>query len=116
MALINRYKSQSINGLHSKYDSPRKETSYTTKNVNLKNQINSGLKSDTYESVCPPEDVAERTKQANRNSTVIRNNLDTLNNTINSNRILKRVSSAPPIQNNAIGMFICLRAFKRCRK
>ncbi|XP_055843804.1 homeobox protein 2 isoform X2 [Episyrphus balteatus] len=101
MALINRYKSQSINGLHSKYDSPRKEA-YTTKNVNLKNQINSGLKSDTYESVCPPEDVAERTKQANRNSTVIRNNLDTQNNTNNSNRILKRVSSAPPIQNNAI--------------
>ncbi|XP_061389892.1 GATA zinc finger domain-containing protein 14 [Musca vetustissima] len=159
-SILNRNKSQSIIGLHGKYDnaSIRSKDSYGSKNVNLKNHLNSssggGIKSDTYESVCPPEDVVERTRQANKNS-VIRNNLDHSNgglqhygsqsklsmnnnnnsnqvggninnsnqnlynssNSINSNnsnnnnngngnnqnnRILKRVSSAPPIQNTEI--------------
>ncbi|XP_073830671.1 espin protein forked isoform X2 [Musca autumnalis] len=77
---LNRNKSQSIIGLHGKYDnsSIRSKDSYGSKNVNLKNHLNSsssGIKSDTYESVCPPEDVVERTRQTNKNS-VIRNNLD----------------------------------------
>lgn len=78
--VLNRNKSQSIIGLHGKYDaSQRSKDSYNSaKNVNLKNQLNSGIKSDTYESVCPPEDVVERTKQTNKNS-VIRNNLDNNN-------------------------------------
>ncbi|XP_070132647.1 probable cyclin-dependent serine/threonine-protein kinase DDB_G0292550 isoform X7 [Drosophila bipectinata] len=106
-SLLNRNKSHSIIGLHSsKYESPLKEN-YSSKNVNLKNQLlNGGIKSDTYESVCPPEDVAERTKQAHKNS-MIRNNLaDTTtapnNNNNQSGRNLKRVSSAPPMQNVAI--------------
>lgn len=109
-SLLNRNKSHSIIGLHSsKYESPLKEN-YSSKNVNLKNQLlNGGIKSDTYESVCPPEDVAERTKQAHKNS-MIRNNLaDTTtpnnNNNNQSGRNLKRVSSAPPMQNVAIGEF-----------
>ncbi|XP_059224242.1 putative uncharacterized protein DDB_G0289263 isoform X2 [Stomoxys calcitrans] len=74
--ILNRNKSQSIIGLHGKYDgSVRSKDGYGTKNVNLKNQLNSGIKSDTYESVCPPEDVVERTKQTNKNA-VIRNNLE----------------------------------------
>ncbi|XP_037932068.1 GATA zinc finger domain-containing protein 14-like [Teleopsis dalmanni] len=125
-SLLNRNKSQSIIGLHTKYDpSVRKDNNYPTKNINLKNQLNSGVHSDTYESVCPPEDVAERTKQSNKNS-VIRNNLDSVhsdsnnnnnnssvnnhnnnhinnnNNSNNNNRHLKRVSSAPPTQNITI--------------
>jgi len=125
-SLLNRNKSHSIIGLHSsKYESSLKDN-YSAKNVNLKNQLlNGGIKSDTYESVCPPEDVAERTKQTHKNS-MIRNNLadaSTNNNNNNntsgsisninnignmnggnqSSRNLKRVSSAPPMQNLAVG-------------
>ncbi|XP_068159225.1 probable serine/threonine-protein kinase DDB_G0272282 isoform X2 [Drosophila tropicalis] len=128
-SLLNRNKSHSMIGLHSsKYESSLKDN-YSTKNVNLKNQLlNGGIKSDTYESVCPPEDVAERTKQTHKNS-MIRNNLtesssamgssnnitssnsniNNINNNGNSNqnnnnngRNLKRVSSAPPMQNVAL--------------
>ncbi|XP_067634586.1 putative uncharacterized protein DDB_G0289263 isoform X3 [Eurosta solidaginis] len=123
---LNRNKSQSAIGLHSKFKFEQTcKESYTVKNVNLKNQLNTnsnnnnssgGIKSDTYESVCPIEDVAERTKQSNKNS-IIRNNVDggnsigfgnfpphsPCNNDSNSNdRHLKRVSSAPPIQAFAI--------------
>ncbi|XP_069965767.1 uncharacterized protein f isoform X1 [Bactrocera oleae] len=115
---LNRNKSQSTIGINSKpkYELSQKE-SFTVKNVNLKNllnassNINCGVKSDTYESVCPIEDVAERTKQSQKNS-VIRNNLDygstgntcnifhpTCNDGNTCDRQLKRVSSAPPIQN-----------------
>ncbi|TMW43462.1 hypothetical protein DOY81_011458 [Sarcophaga bullata] len=85
-SVLNRNKSQSIIGLHGKYEtaSQRSKDNYSMKNVNLKNQLNSGIKSDTYESVCPPEDVVERTKQANKNS-VIRNNLDNNGNGIGGN-------------------------------
>lgn len=121
---LNRNKSQSTIGINSKpkYELSQKE-SFTVKNVNLKNllnassNINCGVKSDTYESVCPIEDVAERTKQSQKNS-VIRNNLDygstgntcnifhpTCNDGNTCDRQLKRVSSAPPIQNIEIGMF-----------
>ncbi|XP_053948090.1 probable serine/threonine-protein kinase DDB_G0282963 isoform X2 [Anastrepha ludens] len=116
---LNRNKSQSAIGLHTnKYEMSHKE-SYTVKNVNVKNQLNTscnnnngGIKSDTYESLCPIEDIAERTKQSHKNS-VIRNNLDgsSSSNMLQStcsydenstDRHLKRVSSAPPIQNIAI--------------
>ncbi|XP_036348045.1 uncharacterized protein LOC118757431 isoform X2 [Rhagoletis pomonella] len=114
---LSRNKSQSANGLH-RYEMSHKE-SYTVKNLNVKNQLktsnnnnNGGIKSDTYESVCPIEDIAERTKQSHKNS-VIRNNLDggSSNNIFQSScgndgntsdRHLKRVSSAPPIQSVAI--------------
>ncbi|XP_017852026.1 uncharacterized protein LOC108606428 isoform X2 [Drosophila busckii] len=135
LSLLNRNKSHSIIGLHSsKYESSLRDN-YSAKNVNLnqqqlqqqqqqnmKNQLlnGSGIKSDTYESVCPPEDVAERTKQSHKNS-MIRNNLladasgnhcnsnsnlsnmsNSNSNLSNSNRNLKRVSSAPPIQSMAL--------------
>lgn len=52
----------------------------TIKNVNINinknsinNPINSYLKSNTYDSVCSPEDTEERNKQTNNNS-IIRNN------------------------------------------
>lgn len=127
---LNRNKSQSTIGIHSKprYELSQKE-SFTVKNVNLKNLLNansntnSGVKSDTYESVCPIEDIAERTKQSQKNS-VIRNNLDcssignssnilhpTCNDISTCDRQLKRVSSAPPIQNIEIGMFHKLKYF-----
>nr|XP_044252079.1 uncharacterized protein DDB_G0283357 isoform X1 [Drosophila takahashii] len=122
-SLLNRNKSHSIIGLHSsKYESSLKDN-YSAKNVNLKNQLlNGGIKSDTYESVCPPEDVAERTKQTHKNS-MIRNNLadasignsnmsnnnsgsisniSNMNGGNQSSRNLKRVSSAPPMQNLAV--------------
>lgn len=123
-SLLNRNKSHSIIGLHSsKYESSLKDN-YSAKNVNLKNQLlNGGIKSDTYESVCPPEDVVERTKQTHKNS-MIRNNLadassnnntsGSINNISNignmnggnqSSRNLKRVSSAPPMQNLAVGEY-----------
>ncbi|XP_020717273.1 putative uncharacterized protein DDB_G0286901 isoform X1 [Ceratitis capitata] len=123
---LNRNKSQSTIGLYSKYkyELTHKE-SYAAKNVNLMNQINTnngsnsncGIKSDTYESVCPIEDIAERTKQSHKNS-IIRNNLDTVNSGSSTNllvhqpmcnndgstydRHLKRVLSAPPMQSIAI--------------
>lgn len=75
-------------------------------NIVKNNQLNGALKNDTYESVCSPEDVAERTKMAQRHSL---NNCNG-NNSIGSNsssssgsmalnnaRNFKRgVSSSPP--------------------
>ncbi|KAM7346367.1 uncharacterized protein ACRADG_006329 isoform 2-T2 [Cochliomyia hominivorax] len=94
-SVLNRNKSQSTIGLHGKYDtaaSQRSKDNYSAKNVNLKNQLNSGIKSDTYESVCPPEDVAERTKQANKNS-IIRNNLENNSNNTSSNNNMQHYGS-----------------------
>ncbi|XP_023294677.2 probable cyclin-dependent serine/threonine-protein kinase DDB_G0292550 isoform X1 [Lucilia cuprina] len=100
--VLNRNKSQSIIGLHGKYDAAiaqRSKDNYSTKNVNLKNQLNSGIKSDTYESVCPPEDVVERTKQANKNS-VIRNNLENNANGSGNSHYGSNTKLAGPNTNN----------------
>lgn len=63
------------------------------------------MKNDTYESVCSPEDVAERNKLANRNAAHTQNGggggghslASTMmaNVPMNNARILKRVVSAP---------------------
>lgn len=59
-----------------------------SKNNHLNNSFN---KNDTYESVCSPEDIAERNKQlAQRNGMMHTNNTG-----LNNNRLLKRVVSAP---------------------
>lgn len=95
--MLNRIKSQSVTGLHCKYtdvtstlsSSPttKRLPTMKDKNINLKNQLNNhhfnGLKSDTYESVCPPDDIVERTKQSHKNS-VIRNHFDQNNGSHNS--------------------------------
>lgn len=97
--VLNRSKSQSATGLHSKYESAlRSKDNYSGKNINLRNQLNSGIKSDTYESVCPPEDVVERTKQANKNS-VIRNNLDNNSNKHYSSNSLISANSNSSVNN-----------------
>lgn len=91
--MLNRIKSQSVTGLHCKYTDVASALAsapaakrlsnvkdvYVSRNINVKNQLNghhsNGLKSDTYESVCPPDDVVERTKQSHKNS-VIRNHFE----------------------------------------
>lgn len=91
--MLNRIKSQSVTGLHTKYKDvaaaladtsngkrlPTTMDTYVSKNINLNNHLNNhhlgGGKSETYESVCPPEDVTERSKQLRKNS-VIRNYFD----------------------------------------
>lgn len=75
-----------------------------SKNVNFTNNINCNIKSDTYESVCPPEDTEERNKQTNKN-TIIRNNLTESQ---NNNRILKRTSSTPFVQSTGILLIVYL--------
>lgn len=59
-----------------------------SKNNHLNNSFN---KNDTYESVCSPEDIAERNKQLAQRNGIIHTNNTSLNNT----RLLKRVVSAP---------------------
>lgn len=83
---------------------------------------NNQLKNDTYESVCSPEDVAERTKTAQRHSIAVNGNntistihahssnssMPSNNNncsTSNNNRILKRVISAPVATNETKGNY-----------
>lgn len=70
---------------------------------------NNQLKNDTYESVCSPEDTAERIKMAQRHSIAVNNTISTTNahnsnssmpsnancSNNNNNRLLKRVISAP---------------------
>lgn len=94
-----------------KYESPKKSNDAQLSNgVNgnssksVSTPVNSNqLKNDTYESVCSPEDVAERTKMAHRHSIAVNNNNhNTITATVNHNlnqannsRVLKRVVSAP---------------------
>lgn len=84
-------KSQSISNIN------KVDIFNNSKNVNFTNNNNNScnIKSDTYESVCPPEDTEERNKQTNKN-TIIRNNLAESNNRLK--RELKRASSTPFIQ------------------
>lgn len=52
----------------------------------------------TYESVCDPEDVLERTQMAQRHTIALNNNnrsSDGGSGSSNNNRLLKRVVSAP---------------------
>lgn len=68
-------------------------------NIIKNNQLNNGttIKNDTYESVCSPEDIAERNKQAQRHT------MTTNNMALNNGRLLKRVVSAPVHNNESQG-------------
>lgn len=71
-----------------------------SKNNHLNNSFN---KNDTYESVCSPEDIAERNKQlAQRNGIIHTNNNNNNNNPLNNTRLLKRVVSAPAASDKGI--------------
>lgn len=97
-----------------KYENPKKTTM-----DEIPKSLNTQPKNDTYESVCPPDDAAERLKMAQRHSIAV-----TGNNTIssapvgisngsmpsnnsncinNNNRALKRVISAPVASNDTKG-------------
>ncbi|KAJ6637779.1 Espin [Pseudolycoriella hygida] len=83
------------NKLNDKQDNQKKSNDiYNSKNnnISMNNQLNNSFnKNDTYESVCSPEDIAERNKQmAQRNTMTTANN-----NALNNGRLLKRVVSAP---------------------
>lgn len=118
---------QKRNKLNDKHDNQRKKNDIflnnKATNINKNNQMNNGTpKNDTYESVCSPEDVAERNKLAQRHAIISSTNGNNHNhsavnhgsvsqtNTINNNnasaalnngRLLKRVVSAPvPINDN----------------
>lgn len=88
----------------SKYDIPRKSSDpFVGKNINYtKNNhlSNNSMKNTdmTYESVCDPEDVLERTQMAQRHSIALNNSNNRLSDGgsgSNNNRLLKRVVSAP---------------------
>lgn len=85
----------------SKYDIPRKSSDpFVGKNINYtkNNHLsnNNSMKNTdmTYESVCDPEDVLERTQMAQRH-TIALNNRTSDGGGSNNNRLLKRVVSAP---------------------
>ncbi|CAD7091542.1 unnamed protein product [Hermetia illucens] len=97
--LNKRHKAFSISNLSSKYDVPRSNSDASdSKNSNFNNNNHSGnkknhnIKSDTYESVCPPDDLPERMKQVSKNGV----------SSPNPNRVLKRVVSAPAPQTQSI--------------
>lgn len=86
----------------SKYDIPRKSSDpFTGKNINYtkNNHLSnsSAMKNTdlTYESVCDPEDVLERTQMAQRHALNNNNRSIDGGSGINNNRLLKRVVSAP---------------------
>lgn len=95
--------------MNRKYESPKKSNDTQLNNGCVNGNANkntnavannSQLKNDTYESVCSPEDVAERTKMAHRHSIAVNNNTistpaNNSQNQNNNNRVLKRVVSAP---------------------
>lgn len=108
-----------------KYENPKKSNDTQSNNQVSNNSDqkaanviinNNQLKNDTYESVCSPEDVAERTKMAQRHSIAVNGNntISTSNahnsnssmpsnancSTSNNNRVLKRVISAPVATTN----------------
>ncbi|XP_055298609.1 putative uncharacterized protein DDB_G0277255 isoform X5 [Sitodiplosis mosellana] len=114
-----------------KYDNSKKPTDTQLNNMVVSNNNasqkpnhnviinNNQLKNDTYESVCSPEDTAERIKMAQRHSIAVNNTISTAtnahnnsnssmpsnancsnsNNGNNNNRPLKRVISAPVATN-----------------
>lgn len=87
-----------------KNEGSRKKTDNTSvvggsiKANNINKNNNNQLKNDTYESVCSPEDVAERNRLASRNAAAHSQNGSMTNvptTPMNNARILKRVVSAP---------------------
>lgn len=87
-----------------KYDSTRKlknDSQFKKNNATKINQMNNNsntLKNDTYESVCSPEDVAERAQSAQRHPMTLNGTSSSNNNNaaLNNDRHLKRIVSAPP--------------------
>lgn len=107
-----------------KYENPKKSTDQPQLNnmVSSSGQkpnnviINANqLKNDTYESVCSPEDTAERTKMAQRHSIAVNGNntisttaahhSSIASNASNCSRVLKRVISAPVATNETKGNY-----------
>ena len=115
-----------------KYDNSKKPTDTQLNNMVVSNGNgsqkanvcinNNQLKNDTYESVCSPEDTAERIKTAQRHSIAVNNTISTATNVHNNsnssmpsnancsnsnnntnNRLLKRVISAPVATNDTKG-------------
>lgn len=99
--VLNKRNKLNENGKGNKFENPKKS--------NESNAMNNQLKNDTYESVCSPEDVAERTKMAQRhslnssggssgfggssNASIATSNSGS--SAMNNGRMLKRVVSAP---------------------
>lgn len=118
-----------------KYDNSKKSNDTQLNNMvvsndngsqraNVCNNNNDQLKNDTYESVCSPEDTAERIKTAQRHSNAVNNTISTATNVHNNsnssmpsnancsnsnnntnNRPLKRVISAPVATNDTKGNY-----------
>lgn len=101
-----------VNVLNNNSSSNGKKVNVINSNeTNSTTNANSSLRNDTYESVCPPEDTAERISVAQRHTIIVNSNNSSsnavnLNNAVanNNGRILKRVVSAPVAQNESKGM------------
>lgn len=111
-----------------KYENPKKSTdtqlnNNATQSTNKNVIINDNqLKNDTYESVCSPDDTAQRTKMAQRHLIAVNNTISTktvhidsnssmpsiakCSSNNNNNRILKRVISAPVTSNETKGNYL----------
>lgn len=93
------------NGKGNQFENPKKSNE-SNANGNAKS-MNNQMKNDTYESVCSPEDVAERTKMAQRHtlnsiggSSGFGGSSSASNSgssAMNNGRVLKRVVSAPVV-------------------
>ena len=83
-------------GKYDKYESARKSNESHLKKTNVmkSNQMNNSQRNDTYESVCSPEDIAERTKVAQKHP-----NGSSGNSPANNARHAKRIVSPEPIEN-----------------
>lgn len=115
-----------------KYDSPRKgdysskSSTHNSKNYNNNNGLNNSNNNnsssnnlnnnninnlntntlntiDTYESVCSPEDIYERTKMAQRHTLQSNHSSSSSSSSASTSRILKRVVSAPPVTTESQG-------------
>lgn len=105
--VLNKRNKLSENVIGNKFENPKKSNE-SNANGNAKS-MNNQIKNDTYESVCSPEDVAERTKMAQRHtlnsnggssgfgasSSASNATSNSGSSAMNNGRVLKRVVSAP---------------------
>lgn len=117
--ILNKRNKLNDNGKGNKFENPKKSNE-SNANGNAK-MMNNQMKNDTYESVCSPEDVAERTKMAQRhtlnsnggssgfgsssNASNVTSNSGS--SAMNNGRVLKRVVSAPVAVNEVKGKRLC---------
>lgn len=92
------------NGMNNNSNSNNSSSNHLNNNNNNNNHNTNTLNTiDTYESVCSPEDIYERTKMAQRHTLQSNHSSSSSSSGASTSRLLKRVVSAPQVTTESQG-------------